>query len=334
MAGNGNPRCRDADGQRELKQGCSPLMFATLAVVLPIFIVIALGLGAARSGLLSERAADGISEFVFVIAIPALLFRSLATAPLPEAQPWFYWLAYFLALAAVWAVASFIARTSFGITGRALPIAGFTSAQSNTVFVGIPLILQAYGDAAAVPIFLLLAIHLPVTLAVASLMIEKASMSGAVWLGIARKLALHPILLAIFCGILYRLTGLPLPDALSNAAKLLGDAAGPAALFALGMTLSRYGLSAPPMLLALMAVLKLIVQPMIVYILAFHILPVPPLWAAVAVLFAACPTGVNAYLLADRYQTGVALTSATIAITTMLAALTMTGWLWLITGAR
>jgi malonate transporter and related proteins len=309
-------------------------MFVTLAIVLPIFIVIALGFGAARVGLLSERTGDGVSEFVFVIAIPALLFRSLATAPWPEAQPWFYWLAYFVALAAVWAATSFIARRSFGITGGALAIAGFASAQSNTVFVGIPLILRAYGEAATVPIFLLLAIHLPVTLAVASLMIEKAGTSGAVWLGIARKLALHPILLGIFCGILYRLTGLPLPEALSNAAKLLGDAAGPAALFALGMTLSRYGLSAPAPLLALMAALKLIIQPLIVYILAFHILPMPPLWAAVAVLFAACPTGVNAYLLADRYQSGVALTSGTIAITTILAAITMTGWLWLITGTR
>ena len=64
-----------------------------LTIVLPVFGLIALGFLAALTGLLSERAGEGLSEFVFTIGVPALVFRTLATATLPDAQPWGYWAA-------------------------------------------------------------------------------------------------------------------------------------------------------------------------------------------------------------------------------------------------
>jgi malonate transporter and related proteins len=307
-------------------------MVATFLIVLPIFIIIAAGYMAAATGLLRDRVADGLSDFVFVIAIPVLLFRTMATAALPEAQPVFYWLAYFASLGVVWLSATLLARRVFGISGQELPIAGFTAAQSNTVFVGIPLILRAFGDAGAVPLFLLIAIHLPITMTVATLLVEKSDNSKNDWIGMVRKLALHPILLGIFLGLVYRVSGLPLPGPLESASKLVADAAAPTALFALGMTLRHYGLNAPLGLVSVLAALKLMVHPALVYILAFHVLPMPPVWAAVAVLFAACPSGVNAYLLAQRYQTALALSSSVIAVTTLLGVLTTTFWVWIVTG--
>jgi len=310
-------------------------MIDTLQIVLPIFALIAMGAIAGAVGLVSDRAADGLSEFVFVIAIPILLFRTLATAPAPEAQPWGYWGAYFGALAAVWMLTAAMARRGFGLAGPEVPILSFTTVQANTVFIGIPLILQVYGEAGATPMFLLIAIHLPVTMTVATLLVERAAGgSGDPIHAMLRKLLLHPILVGIMAGVAWRLTGLPLPAFAAASTKLMADAAAPAALFALGMTLKRYGLGAPPRLVAAVAVLKLGVQPGIVYLLAFHLLPMPPVWAAVAVLFAACPCGVNGYLLASRYGVGVALSSSAVAATTGLAVLTTTGWVWLLSGAR
>ncbi len=307
-------------------------MLVTLLIVLPIFIIIAAGYGAVATGVLRDKVADGLSDFVFVIAIPILLFRTMATASLPEVQPWFYWLAYFAALGVVWLAATVVSRQFFGLVGAELPVVGFTAAQSNTVFVGIPLIIQTFGDAGAVPLFLLIAVHLPIAMTVATLLVEKTDKSGSDRLVMLRKLASHPILLGIFLGLLYRLTGLPLPAPLASASKLIADAAAPTALFALGMTLRRYGINAPLGLVGVIAALKLLLHPALVYILAFHILPMPPVWAAVAVLFAACPSGVNGYLLAQRYQTGLALSSSVIAVTTMLGVFTTTFWVWLVTG--
>ena len=310
-------------------------MLETLQIVLPIFVIIGLGAAAATFGLLGDRAADGLSEFVFVIAIPILLFRTLATAPLPEAQPWGYWAAYFTALIIVWWLTATIAVRFFGMAGQEVPILGFATVQSNTVFVGIPLVLRTFGDAGAVPMFLLIAIHLPLAMTAATLLVERSEGSATAKLPqMARKMIMHPIIIGILAGTAYRLTGLPLPSFAASTMKLLSDAALPTALFALGMTLRRYGLDAPFRMLGVVAFFKLLLQPAIVYLLAFHVMPMPPVWAAVAVLFAACPCGVNAYLLATRYNVGVALTSSALAATTALAVVTTTFWVWIVSGVN
>jgi malonate transporter and related proteins len=309
-------------------------MLDTLTVVLPIFLIIGAGLVSAMTGLLDDGVADGLSDFVFIVAIPILLFRTLATAPLPEVQPWFYWLAYFIGLAIVWIITTLIVTHVFGLQGAEVPIAGFTAVQSNTVFVGIPLVLLAFGEQAAVPMFLLIAVHLPLTMTVATLLVERGDESSNKWGAMLRKLALHPILIGIIGGALWRIAGLELPGSVGSAMKLLGDSAGPTALFALGMTLKRYGLGAPLAQISVLTALKLLVQPALVYVLAYHVFPMPPVWAAVAVIFAACPSGVNAYLLAQRYKTGVALSSSLVASSTLFAVATMTGWVWLVSGVK
>lgn len=309
-------------------------MFETLQVVLPIFIVIALGFTAAATGLLGSDVTEGLSEFVFVVAIPILLFRTLATAAMPEAQPWAYWTAYFAALALVWSLTTFLGARLFGLKDQEAAIASFTTVQSNTVFIGIPLVLRAYGDQAAVPMFLLIAIHLPLTMTVATLLVEKGDGGWRQWGSMLGKLAINPILIGIGAGVLWRLTGFGLPQPVAAATRLMADAAAPTALFALGMTLKRHGLGAPLPLLGMIATLKLVVQPALVYVLAVHVLPMPPIWAAVAVLFAACPCGVNAYLLAERYKIGVGLSSGAVALSTALAVITTAGWVWVVSGIR
>lgn len=307
-------------------------MQATLSIVVPVFAVILLGWAAARFRFVGDRTGDGLSDFVFVIAVPVLLFRTLATSAIPEVAPWGYWLAYFAGLAVAWVAATRIASAVHRLPAREATLAGFSAAQSNTVFVGIPLILRAYGDAGAVPISLLLAVHLPVTMSVATLMIERAD-QGRPGLRIIRSLASHPILIGIALGLVWRVASLPLPGELLAVTRLLGDAAAPCALFALGISLRRYGFAAPPALLGALAALKLIAHPLVVYVLAVHVFTMPPVWAAVAVMFAACPSGVNGYLLAMRYGSGVALTSGAISLSTVLCAVSVPLWVWLVTGS-
>ncbi|HSP26666.1 MAG TPA: AEC family transporter, partial [Saliniramus sp.] len=109
--------------------------------------------------------------------------------------------------------------------------------------------------------------------------------------------------------------------------EMLGSAAVPGALIATGVALHRYGLKSDWKMPAVICVLKLIVHPAIVYVLAFHVMALPPLWGATAVLLAACPTGINAYLLAQNYREGVALASGSVFLTTVLALATTVFWL-------
>jgi malonate transporter len=299
-------------------------MLHVLTIVLPIFGLIAIGFAARLTGLVTDRTAEGLSEFVFAIAVPALIFHTLNGAAFPQTQPWGYWFAYFAGVAIVWTVTQTVARRFWKVEPIEGVVAGFASSQSNTVFVGVPLILEAYGPDGAVPLFLLIAIHMPILLIVGAVLSEGRSVRPA---RLVRQLATNPMLLAIVVSTVVRLSGVSLPGTVTTIIDMLGQAASPCALFAMGIALRRYGLAHKPSLAAFVTALKLVVHPALVFFFAFHVFSVPPVWAGVAVLFAAAPCGLNAYLFAERYRSGVAVTASAITLSTGLSVVTTTFWL-------
>lgn len=306
-------------------------MLAIIDIVLPVFALIAIGAVAARTGYLSDGVGDAVSRFAFFLALPALLFRTVAGSQLPEAIPWGYWLSYYGAVAIVWLATHLVARRLFNAEPREAVIAGLGAIQANTVLVGIPLILKAYGDTAAAPIALLLAINLPLTMAIATLLFESASDTGRSALpGLVRGLATHPILLAIVAGTVANLAGLRLPTLIDAPLALLSAAAIPCALIGLGMSLAKYGIGERLGLVFCVTALKLVVLPAAVFLLGTRIFALPPIYLGAAVIFAAAPIGINTYIFAARYHTGVALTSGAIALSTALAVLSTAAWLWLL----
>ncbi|GAU82272.1 AEC family transporter [Bosea sp. BIWAKO-01] len=302
-------------------------MLSSLLVVLPVFGLIGLGYVARWTKLVRETTGEGLSDFVFVLAVPCLLFRTLAKADIPASQPWGYWISYFTGLAIVWALAMLVAHRVFSRKGPELVVSGFAAAQSNTVFVGVPMILKAYGDAGAVPLGLLLAVHLPVTMTAATLLAEGRSASLKV---MARRLFTHPIIIGILLGSAVRPVIGFIPAPVWTLVDLLAGAAVPCALISLGIAMRRYGLESGLGLPAVLSTLKLGLHPLIVYLLATRVFEMPAHWSGVAVLFAACPCGINAYLFAERYRQGVADASSAIALSTMLSLFTTAAWLtWL-----
>lgn len=305
-------------------------MLASFLIVFPIFAVIAMGWASARFNILKQETGNGIADFVFVVAIPLMLFRTMATAPLPPAPPWAFWASYFLALAAVWAAAAFISARFFARPGQEAAIIGFGAAQSNLVLLGVPLVLRVFGEAGSVPLFLLIAVHLPVTMTAATILIEQGEAGESKVRTILARLFANPVLVAIVAGSLFRISGLELPQPVLATLKFLGDAAAPCALFATGMALRRYGLGGDTLLLSIVTALKLLVLPLLVFLLARYVFELPLLWVGVATVLAGCPTGVNAYLLAERYQMGTGLTSGAVLLSTLLASVTTVMLVWLV----
>ncbi|MGO4706077.1 AEC family transporter [Microvirga sp. 2MCAF38] len=299
-------------------------MLESLAIVLPIFGLIAIGYGASRTGYVSHRVGEGLSEFVFTLALPCLIFRTLVKAEIPAVQPWGYWISYFVGVAAVWLLAAFVGRRFYGLSGISQVVAGFSAGQANTVFVGVPMILKAYGEAGAVPLFLLLAIHLPVTMTLATVLAEGRSTSP---LQLIRRLLTHPIVVGILAGSAFRPIASDVPEPILHVVDLLGSAAIPCALIAMGIALRRYGIGMGWQLPTIIAVLKVVVHPLIVLILATQVFSMPPAWSGVAILFACCPSGINAYLFAERYNEGVPIASAAITLSTLFAIVTTLIWL-------
>ncbi|MCB4771691.1 AEC family transporter [Ancylobacter sp. Lp-2] len=297
-------------------------------LVAPVFGLIGLGYVASRGGLLREKAAEGLSEYVFGLAVPVLIFKTLAEAQLPaEGQPWGYWIAYFTGAFTVFALGMLAARKLFHRDHTEAVIQGFTSGQANTVFVGVPLILTAFGPEGAVPLFLLIAIHLPVMMVVATVLTEGAasglSLAGLKKLG--RQLAYNPILLGIYAGGIAKVIGYAPDGLLKQTIDMLAASASPCALVSLGLALHRYPIRGDIAPAAVMTTLKLVVHPALVFGLV-QVLPMPKVWADVAVVFAAMPSGINAYLLAQRYRVGVTASASAVSLSTALSLFTVSVW--------
>ena len=305
-------------------------------VVLPVFVLVGLGYGTARTGILSRETGEGLVAFVFTIAVPALLARALVLGPGFDAGVLRLWAAYFGAVALVWLAADLAVIHLFRRGRRAGVIAGVGAAFSNLVLMGIPLVQLAYGQAGLDVLFLVIAVHLPVMVGTATFLMEFALRADGVAAGavnvrdtsraLARNFARNPLILGILLGLLWRLSGLPFAGPPARVTDLLGGAAGPVALFALGMSLDRYGLRgnvAPGLLLA---ALSLLAMPAIALGLAY-LFDLAPLARKVAVLGAAMPTGVNAFLFASYFKVAEGMATNAIVIATAGALVTVPLWL-------
>ena len=300
-----------------------------VTLVVPIFGLVLIGWLAAVAGLLSERVSDGLSEYVFAVAVPALIVATLTRPGMSGEIAWGYWFSYFGGAALAWALASLIGRQRAGVERRGAILHGFAASQSNTVFIGVPMILQAYGEDGAFPLFMLLAVHLPLMMSAATFLIE--SEGGRPLLqrlkGLGLALIRNPIFLALMAGMALKAAGIA-PGGIAKT--LIDDLAGTAstcALIALGAALTRYRVLHDLPGAAVITALKLGLHPLAVWLLAFHVFTMPPAYAGVAVLFAAMPVGINAYLLAARYRTEQGLVAASVLVSTLAAMVTTVGWL-------
>jgi predicted permease len=297
-----------------------------LDIVAPIFGLVLLGYGAAKAGTFDEAATRGLSLFVFNFAIPIMLVRTLGRVALPPEPDWALLVAYFAGAFAVYAAGTAVAGRVLGRGGAEPAIFGISAAFSNTLILGIPLVLEAFGEAAAVPLFLIVAFHSPLLFTVTTAIAEAGLGAGQplrhLPLNIARSLFTNPIMLGLMAGLAVNLAGLELPGTLDRLAEYLALAALPCALFALGANLSRFRLGGALRSALLLAVLKNLVHPLLVLLLA-HLLDLGPMSFNVALTLAACPTGINPYLFAARYGAAVPEASSTILVSTLASVVTL-----------
>ncbi len=300
-----------------------------LLIVVPIFALIAVGYAASRAGYLVDNAQKGVAEFAFNFAMPALLFRGIATAaPGSAGSAWIVG-AYFGGVAIVWGLATLATRFGLGRPSLDAPTIAMTACFGNIVMIGIPLVLSVVGEQGAAPMAALLSIHTPLLWFAGTLhqqMVDrtKRRSAAAVARHIAVDLLRNPLLIAIAAGALWRLSGLGLPKPLDNTLALLGGAGVPCAQIALGASLTRFAIKGQLPTLTLVLLMKLIVLPAAVYVLAVHVFALPRVAAEVALVFAAMPAGANAFLFAERTQRVVNSASGAVALGTLLGAVTST----------
>ena len=238
----------------------------------------------------------------------------------------------------VWLLARIIIFNLFGRDQRSAVIAGVAAGFSNIVLTGIPIINRAYGEEGVAILLLLVAIHMPVMMTASTLLMEQAVRADGVekspynlkglLTNITKNLITNPIIMGIVAGLIWRISTVPYSGLLADTAATMGATAGPLALFSVGMSLNKYGIKSNLLQGSLLASLSLIVFPAAVYVLTVYVFRLPPDWARVAVIAAALPTGVNAYLFATHFKVAEGLATNTIILTILGSIVTLSFWLW------
>jgi malonate transporter and related proteins len=297
-------------------------MLAVLTIVTPVFALMALGYLLSRFRVLPEGGGAALAQFAFKIAIPAMLFRAMLNAgAMPPALVGFL-IAYFTAVILVWIVAILSARTALGRAAEDAPSIAMAATFGNTVMLGLPIAVTAFGPDAAVPLAILVAVEAPILWIAATVQIEIARRgaitSGGAFGAVLRDLATNMVILSLLLGIMGRTAGLVLPEAADRFLTLLGQAGVPVALIALGMVLSQFRLAGEWRAMLTISAMKLALLPAAVFVVAHGVFALPPLLTAVMVLHAAMPVGANAFLFATRYDREAPVVSAAIVLSTLI----------------
>ena len=311
-------------------------MFQIITIVLPVFGLIILGWASVRTGYVSQFAGKGLSEYAFKIAMPAFLFNAVRAIGEWPSSPLNLIYAYCAAAAIVWVLATLMTALVLRRPAADAPSLAMASTFSNSVMLGIPLAISAFGEAAAAPAALLVTIDSPLlwiaaTLHISAVARDRDTAPLRALAGIVLDLLRNPIVMALALGVIARAVDLQLPELVEKTIALTAQSAVPAALFALGMSLATYKLAGQGPTLTMLCLLKLAAFPAIAYAMCVHVFDVQPLWTAVATLFAAMPVGANAYLFAARYERAVGSVSTAIMVSTAIAIFTASGLLYWLT---
>jgi predicted permease len=299
-------------------------MLAIFLKTLPFFALIGLGWFAARVRFFPEQATEYLTRFVFYFALSAMLFRFAAKLSLAEVFDGRFAVAYLLGCLVVYVLVTGVARA------RRLPATeAAVEAQcgviGNAGFLGVPLLTALLGPDAAGPILLLLAIDLIVFSSLITLIIT-AAREGHLSPGIFRTLALglvkNPMIVAMSAGLVLSATGAALPAPADEFLSILGAAATPCALFAIGASLA--GKTAERVSVAVwLSFAKLVLHPISVAAMAILVFRVEPFAAGVMIAAAALPVAGNVYILARHYGVAPQRVSASILISTMASIATI-----------
>jgi len=302
-----------------------------LSVTLPFFALIFFGYLAARRNWVPTAAVPAFNGFLLYFAVPAMLFRFAANTPFREITNATYFAAWSLAGLAILVSVTWTARQFLGSSQRDAAFFGLTAAISNAGFLGVPMLVALLGERAAAAVILAIVADLVI---VGSAGLALAEAGGATKQGWredvrdgVRRILVNPFIISMILGAAFSGLEWKLPTPGTEIVKLLADAAGPCALFAIGVSLVRPDANLRSPTLALPIVAKLVLHPAMVW-LTMHLFGIDAFTTTVAVLAAALPSAGWVFIFAVRYEADAGRVSATILLTTALAFATFSALVW------
>ncbi|QPH54004.1 AEC family transporter [Pontivivens ytuae] len=305
-------------------------MLPIIAKTLPFFVLIGLGYAAAATRFFGAEAAAVLTKFVFFFALSAMLFNFTATLEISALTDWTFLGCYLLASVLVYALATAVAVVRK--QGAAVAaVEAQTAVIGNVGFLAIPMLVALFGERAAAPVLMVLCVDLIVfgSVIVAVIVGSRGRLGLSTFGTIGMGLLKNPMVMSISAGLLWSLAGAPVPGPMADFLDVLGSAATPVALFAIGASLA--GKSAERASVALwLSSLKLVVHPLVVAVFALFVFDIEPFAASMMIATAAMPVAGNIYIIAQHYEVAPQRASTAILFSTVLSVVTLTfvlGWI-------
>ena len=309
-------------------------MLAVIQLVLPLFAIILLGFVAGKLARLPIEGLAWMNFYIIYAALPALFYQLLSTTPVSQfAQVGFIVISMgstFTIFLLVYLIAKWRKKNQSEAT-----IQGLAAAYGNVGYMGVPRGLAAFGPAAAVPVALIFCFENAMHFIVAPLFMALDNGNQQTKLALIRhilvKIFTHPFIVATLAGVLASVFSFQMPEFANKTLDLLSQTAGPCALFAMGISAALRPLKRIPTELGYIIPMKLILHPVLMYGLLVWLVPdLDPVWLYSAVLLATLPTATNVFVLAEQYGVWQERASSTIVISTLLAMVTVTAFLYLV----
>ena len=302
------------------------------SLVLPVFAIIVTGWLAGELGYLSRSLADALVHFAYNVAMPALLIVTIAQEPARNLLEWRFLLAFGGGSLICFAIVFLAVRAGGKHDLASSTIHGMAAAMTNTGFVALPILHAIYGQPAVLPAAVATVFVAAVMFPITVILLERdARGSSAQSAGLAKQILLNPMVLSTLVGLVWAMTGLPIPAPVAAYLNMIAAALTPCALFAIGLGLSVDGLRSNLRASFALAAVKLVVMPLIVYGLCV-ITGLNPLYTVAAVICAAVPTAKTVYVLAHEHKVEEKLVAATVSVTTMLSVATLLVALYMLSG--
>lgn len=306
-------------------------MQALLDVILPVFLVIGFGYVAVWRGYFPTSGVDALMKFSQHFAIPCLLFSAISNLDLSVSLNGRLLFSFYTGALSGFLLGLFGARYLFKRDWEDCVAIGFCCLFSNSVLLGLAINERAYGSAALAGAYSIIAFHSPFCYGVGITAMEIVRNRGQSPLlmarGVIRAMFRNALVMAIAAGFIVNLTGITLPNVLTDGLDLVTRAALPTALFALGGVLIQYKPEGDARVIAMICAIALLIHPAITWTLGTS-LSVPKDIFNTGVLTAAMAPGVNGYIFANMYGRARRVAASSVLVAT--AASVMTAWVWLV----
>ena len=299
-------------------------LFHHVALAAPLFALVLMGYVVMRLSGWTAEVAESLSKFVFVVAVPAMMFRLMCgMSKLPPVDARLL-IAFFGGCVIVFALGRLVGWKLFGLDGVSQSVFALGGVFSNNLMLGLPLAKIVLGDAAVPSVAMVLVFNSLTMWTMVTVSVEWArhgSFSVHGFARTARSVLTNPLILAIIFGTMIGLTGIQLPEVIDVPLGMVAQIATPLSLIALGMGLVQYGIRGGWQISTAITVMKLIIQPFVVWVLA-RLLKLPVMETRVVVLLGSIALGVNVYLVAKQFKALEGAVASSLVLSTVMAAVT------------